>query len=840
MYPVQAPPSNPPTTTGRRRKNTNQNNNHSHISPISHNSSALSSPNPNIAPSPNQRHQNSSVNPPPYSPANSMRLPPYASPGPSTPSSMDGSMMGSNKNSNINSPMHHMHGSMGQMDQQLGQAPPLSPAAKKCKNLSNSNLMDNSNLDNSVGSDFMNSSLPNNSNRSKMSEPQLMPVPSPQKIQYLQGFEGQELTIQKQPNTSLPESELMASELEFMNNLDYMNNPVPPQQQPPNQQMPPGNLLPNMVGAPNQPTPPQQQQQQQQQFINGPNRMPPMNSNNNSPYNNNPHLQQQQMPSQPGPPPQLMNQPPPNSGMIGADNGGLGPNNPGRFNPNMNPNSNQFDPRMQPFCSPNQPPLGQSPNMPPNSMYSRMPNSSMNQPGPPSQFKNQLIINPSMEPPMGSNHLQSLQKMAHTFDDGPTKFDNPSSLNSSIGNSSSSMPPNQFDQSGLMNSGNSGAPMMRSNSMNDPMSCNPGSQMQPGMPGRMPNAVGGPGNLPPYSQMNAGPNSNQFHPMNPSEPNYQGGPPMHPNMPPQSFMNNQPMNSNPGARPSASPMLMNSNMNNNSHNSNFPLSNSVSPKLVLGNNMSPSPVPPQMINGQRVMPNQYPGGGPPPQLMQNPGQRMPGYAPNFSKIPPNVQINNAKPSTIGYLPPGAGRPPTGAQPPGQQQQRPNLEFLPRYPLNSQQPGGAPHNFQPNNGVPAMNSMPNDLNQGPGRPPNQMMMQRGVPPPNQMPNDTMISNQPMYNRQNGPPDNSMQMPPMNGGQPPNSFNCVNPNSMPPQSFPGNQQMMGNVPNFVGNKQPQQPPPPQQQHFYPNDPNYVDNAYPPFQRHMYAANNQSGGN
>lgn len=34
-------------------------------------------------------------------------------------------------------------------------------------------------------------------------EPNLMPVPSPQHIQYLNTFEGQELTIQKQPNISL-------------------------------------------------------------------------------------------------------------------------------------------------------------------------------------------------------------------------------------------------------------------------------------------------------------------------------------------------------------------------------------------------------------------------------------------------------------------------------------------------------------------------------------------------------------------------------------------------------------------------------------------------------------
>lgn len=42
-------------------------------------------------------------------------------------------------------------------------------------------------------------------------EPNLMPVPSPQQIQYLNTFEGQELTIQKQPNTSLKDTSISPS-----------------------------------------------------------------------------------------------------------------------------------------------------------------------------------------------------------------------------------------------------------------------------------------------------------------------------------------------------------------------------------------------------------------------------------------------------------------------------------------------------------------------------------------------------------------------------------------------------------------------------------------------------
>ncbi|KAJ9574013.1 hypothetical protein L9F63_008610, partial [Diploptera punctata] len=44
-------------------------------------------------------------------------------------------------------------------------------------------------------------------------EPNLMPVPSPQQIQYLNTFDGQELTIQKQPNTSLKDTNIRSPTL---------------------------------------------------------------------------------------------------------------------------------------------------------------------------------------------------------------------------------------------------------------------------------------------------------------------------------------------------------------------------------------------------------------------------------------------------------------------------------------------------------------------------------------------------------------------------------------------------------------------------------------------------
>lgn len=51
-------------------------------------------------------------------------------------------------------------------------------------------------------------------------EPSLMPVPSPQQIQYLNAFDGQELTIQKQPNTSLRDLDLVSPNVITNNTID--------------------------------------------------------------------------------------------------------------------------------------------------------------------------------------------------------------------------------------------------------------------------------------------------------------------------------------------------------------------------------------------------------------------------------------------------------------------------------------------------------------------------------------------------------------------------------------------------------------------------------------------
>ncbi|XP_063990917.1 protein BCL9 homolog isoform X1 [Diachasmimorpha longicaudata] len=57
-------------------------------------------------------------------------------------------------------------------------------------------------------------------------EANLMPVPSPQQIQYMNTFDGQELTIQKQPNTSLKDNSLQSA-TNTTNNQDLSSRMLP-------------------------------------------------------------------------------------------------------------------------------------------------------------------------------------------------------------------------------------------------------------------------------------------------------------------------------------------------------------------------------------------------------------------------------------------------------------------------------------------------------------------------------------------------------------------------------------------------------------------------------------
>lgn len=87
-----------------------------------------------------------------------------------------------------------------------GQSPTSQDSPQQQRNLTHSNPSTpiSSNLS-------PNASLKDVENSTTGKEPNLMPVPSPQQIQYLNTFEGQELTIQKQPNTSLKDTSISPS-----------------------------------------------------------------------------------------------------------------------------------------------------------------------------------------------------------------------------------------------------------------------------------------------------------------------------------------------------------------------------------------------------------------------------------------------------------------------------------------------------------------------------------------------------------------------------------------------------------------------------------------------------
>ncbi|KAG1701280.1 Protein BCL9 [Nymphon striatum] len=86
-----------------------------------------------------------------------------------------------------------------------------SPGLRPQDNM-NAPVTPNSNSNQPFGDSSYSRTLQNivQSQQRQMKEPSLMPVPSPQQIQYINAFEGQELTIQKQPNTSLKEANIMS------------------------------------------------------------------------------------------------------------------------------------------------------------------------------------------------------------------------------------------------------------------------------------------------------------------------------------------------------------------------------------------------------------------------------------------------------------------------------------------------------------------------------------------------------------------------------------------------------------------------------------------------------
>ena len=169
-------------------------------------------------------------------------------------------------------------------------------------------------------------------------EPQLMPVPSPQQIQYtLSQFEGQELTIQKQPNTSLHDPDLISPADLDLAFSDTFGQPVGPME---NGSMRYSSPLPNCpIGGPGV----DPMGGQMNRFTpSGPcdvNQMPPNGSHFSS--NDGPLGGNRFMPPFEGGPPMG----PRMSGPMGPMNGGPGPGDiqqppPGSMNANLG--MNQF------------------------------------------------------------------------------------------------------------------------------------------------------------------------------------------------------------------------------------------------------------------------------------------------------------------------------------------------------------------------------------------------------------------------------------------------------------------------------------------------------------------
>ncbi|RWS15836.1 Protein BCL9-like protein [Dinothrombium tinctorium] len=898
----------------RRRKCPPQLSGSSHPSPMSQ-ASSLNSPNPSIAPSPGKRLAGP---PPPYrqgprplssphpsspaatsslslpspqiqSPAdsrqfsssNSCRLPPYASPGPPTP-------LADSSNVPLNSPKPGANTSLpsstsgGASNTPISRTPSTgctttpstatssnsSPSLKKVSNLQANSLNTENAKSDSNSSGIMSENKPSlhslNCNSPEVcsvkNEPQLYPVPSPQQIQYLNTFDGQELTIQKQPNTSLRETDLISPpELNFNNEftssqfpqqgMENGNRFMSPVENNVNHRFPNMSMTPNMCG-PHYDMPPNQRfmtPENSVQRFNNPsfehNRMPnAMDSNQpiRGPNMNCPQFSGSRMDGS-----RFSN---PQDNFVNNRMRGPNPMDVGmpRFSSHMNENmqQSQYNPQM---------------------MHQMMTDQNQFN-GPP----HGNCLNQASNEGISSTHLQNLQKMTPPFDIGPTnKMDNLMNNNGQMIPSHPNGPPmappgpqqqmSQFDpiasmaamseqspanpnmmpsatmnmtsmQVAASNSGpQSGGMVNFHTSMSSSMAHqNIGSNNNPnsggmhyGMSSQMShNMVGGPQTVN-NTYVNATMSIQQLNIQNVTSPNYNS------NVPPM-----QPCMNNPsGINPMSGPPLT-GNMQMMSHNS-------VSPKLGL--NASPVMNPRMSSNNpqhpfqqhqmQRGMsPMNYSGNA-------NMGQRVPG-APYNS---PNIQVKASAPNTIQYLP---NRPINSGQQPASRP--PNLDFLHRFtsPLTNLDNKVPTHNLQyfpncsnmntsqptppPNSNVP--------MSVGPGRPPmirgsgSGAMMNTGgpAPCPSGAPTHGMMGE--MFNRQpnpnTGPPPHNQMVPNSYPGMKPGvrGPGSVSPLDMPPDASQPLPPSVGHSYNY------------KQTPFYGNpaaDPNYAVQFHN-FQQQLYATN------
>lgn len=471
----------------RRRKCPNQGSIGSHPSPLSQSSSTLNSPNTNIIPNPgniipvpppppyHQGHRplfnphsssmstNSSLSlqspgdssRQQYSSGGSMRLPPYASPGPATPSGENNSslsMIPAINSPKPGPPSSSLTPTSGGSNGPMISRTPTSGAPSTQTNTSSTvkKMKLQSSENNDINSSSNSSGLLNDCKSMHgigncpspdlcKSEPQLMPVPSPQQIQYLNAFEGQELTIQRQPNTSLRDNDLISPpdlDSNFSNEYSSSQFSLTSMENGPRFMSSDNNLNSRFSASPGNCGPssydlPNPRFMQPDQRFNNPafegNRLPgPLDGPPNH------HIRSQNMPVNCGP-------------YSGA-------------------------PRMERFSAPGDNYMGNRMRMPMSEVGMQRYNTPINE-NMQSQFNQMQMMHPMMSKPyngpphlmdmnsggdgVSSPHLQNLQKMTPPFDIGPpgsVKMDN--IMNNMMNNTQQMMP----GQSNGPNSGASSGP----------------------------------------------------------------------------------------------------------------------------------------------------------------------------------------------------------------------------------------------------------------------------------------------------------------------------------------------------------------------------------------------
>ena len=708
-------------------------------------------------------------------------------------------------------------------------------------------------------------------------EPALMPVPSPQQIQYLNSFEGQELTIQKQPNTSLRDSDLIspAPDLDLGFGPEFGNNC---QSFGSSERLPNFAIMDNM--NPRFGSNPSNANMSGHQFEPNPRFMA---SDNNQRFLG---------PMFDGPNPRIPN----HENQFRAQNMlcmpyGQMDNNMMRFN---TPCDNPMGPRLRP----NHPNDMVSPRFPshPNesiqsshqfnsSTMSPMSSEQMNlMPFPTNQSSGTGCMssvnnfNQQMESGVSSTHLQNLQKMTPPFDigppnkvdqmmmsnGGPLSHNNHNPNNQLIQGSNGSMGPSMGSQTQRNNNFDpiSSMAAMSESNVNNHMNA---QNMMSGSPMTMSGmqvAANGP-NMPPGA-----PNLVNFH----TQMNSMQG--MHQNMTPEGNGMQSPYGMNPQMNPqmSGGPQTVNNtyvnatmsiqqlniqNVSSPNFNPNLEQNMNIGSQPMSGPGMSPPSAAMQMMQNNssgKMGPNfshrmTGPTSGP-----NFSGQQMNsrGMNPmNFGGNPhnphmmqrcsvynsANIQIKPDAPNTIQYLPPRQQNPNMSNRPP-------SLDFLQRCepPLTNLGNKLPTHNLQyfpsNNSNMNSPQSMPlgtrmmahnMPLASGPGRPMNPSMVRGANPNALVSGQQQMMSGPDMFGRPPGP--NNMNGPPnaMFANMKPSNSGPISPAGVPPDAA--------------------QPLPPSMSHSYnykqspfnavPNDPNYAI-QYQHFQQQLYATNTNRSSN